>query len=439
MYVSTFSPLQIALSGVEAAQEELQTTGENITNENTAGYVDETVNLTESASLTFADGSAPGEHVQLGTGVDVQSVTNNANQYLDATYRTQTAAASSASTDESYLGQLQSALGEPSTSAISGQLATFWGAWNSLAESPTSSAAKQVVLDDGDELADSLNQLSAQFSSISSQATTQYNSITGTGGSLVSDADQIAQLNGAIKSATLGGQNANTLIDQRNAMLNNLSSLATIYVTNQPDGTVSVNFGAGVAAMTLVSGTTVNWPQTFTGNPGGTLGALISLTAPGGQISQYSSQLDSVASALVSEVNGVSGLSTPFFTGATASTIAVGATLSQISATSNPLTNPGGNDVATAEADLSGGLADQSYGQFVSAIGAGVQTAQNTSTTQSALQTAVFNQQQSFEGVDLSQETANMEMEQQAYQASAQVMNAFNTMMNSLMSAVGGG
>ena len=46
MYVSTFSPLQIALSGVEAAQEELQTTGENITNENTAGYVDETVNLT---------------------------------------------------------------------------------------------------------------------------------------------------------------------------------------------------------------------------------------------------------------------------------------------------------------------------------------------------------------------------------------------------------
>ena len=93
--------------------------------------------------------------------------------------------------------------------------------------------------------------------------------------------------------------------------------------------------------------------------------------------------------------------------------------------------------MATAEANLSGGPADQTYQQFVSSIGDGVQTAQNTETTQSALKTAINNQQQSLEGVDMSQEATNMQMEQQAYQASAQIMNAFDTMMNALMSAVG--
>ena len=70
-------------------------------------------------------------------------------------------------------------------------------------------------------------------------------------------------------------------------------------------------------------------------------------------------------------------------------------------------------------------------------MGSLAQGAQNQSTTQSALQTQITNQRTSVEGVDLSQEMANLINEQQAYQASAKVMNAFSTMMNSLMTVVG--
>ena len=38
MYISSYLTLNTALSGVEAAQEELDTTGQNITNANTPGY-----------------------------------------------------------------------------------------------------------------------------------------------------------------------------------------------------------------------------------------------------------------------------------------------------------------------------------------------------------------------------------------------------------------
>jgi flagellar hook-associated protein FlgK len=48
MYISSFLTLDTGLSGVEAAQEELDTTGQNITNENTAGYEEQVVNLSES-------------------------------------------------------------------------------------------------------------------------------------------------------------------------------------------------------------------------------------------------------------------------------------------------------------------------------------------------------------------------------------------------------
>ncbi len=437
MYVSSFTPLQTALSGIEAAQEELDTTGENITNANTAGYVTQTVNLTEAASVTIADGSAAGAAVQLGTGVNTLSITNNANAYLDGAFRTQSAASNAANTEQSYLSQVQSALNEPSSSGISSLLGSFWGAWNSLSETPTSSAAKQVVHDDGQDLADALNSLSQQMSTISSQASSQFSALTANNGEVEDDANQIAQLNSSIKSATQAGQDPNVLIDQRNAAINDLSTLATVSLTNNSDGTVTVGFGD--AATPLVNGSTVTWPQTITAAAGGTLGALLNLTGANGPIANYSSQLDGVAAALVSEVNGVSGLTTPFFSGATAGTIAVAVTPSQIYATSDPVNDAGGNDVASAEANLSNGPADQAYQAFVASVGGGVHTALSNQSTQSALLTAVQQQQQSIEGVDLNQESTNMVMEQRAYQASAQVMNAFSTMMDSLMSAVGVG
>lgn len=435
MYISSFTALQTALTGIEAAQEGLQTTGENIANQNTPGYVEQIVNLTENPAITAADGSSAGGQIQIGTGVNAVSITNNGNQFLDASYRTQNAASNAANTEQSYLNQVQSALNEPTNAGISQQLQTFWSAWNYLADNPTSAAAKTAVVADGKNLAQSFNALSNQFTQLSADATNQFTALTGAGGQVVNDANQIAQLNTAIKSAVGAGQTPNTMIDQRNAALNDLSSLAKLTVTNNPDGTVAVNFGD--AASPLVNGATVTWPQAISSASGGTLGALLNLSQPGGEIAQSSAGLDNVANQLATEVNGVAGVATPFFSGNTASTLAVAVTPGQVSATSNPVTSPGGNDLAVAEANLSGGPADQAYSSFVTSVGSGAQAAQSTAQTQTALRTAVLNQQQSFEGVDLSQEMANMQQEQQAYQASAQVMNAFSTMMNALMSSVG--
>jgi flagellar hook-associated protein 1 len=580
MYISSFLTLDTALSGVEAAQEELDTTGENITNENTAGYEEQVVNLSESTSLSIAGTNADGA-MQLGTGVTANSITNSGDPYLDAAWRQQNASTSAASTSEGFLNQIQSALNEPNgTGNISSELSTFWSDWNDLADNPNDAAAQQAVVQQGQAVATAFNSLSTEIngsdpsdptdaansSSILGQVNSQYEDTMegptaagASGGTLYNDAYNISQLNYSIVQAQAAGQSANTLIDQRNAALDSLSALGNTQVQNNSDGSVTVYFG-GVTSTALVSDpagdppggavppgdnfgsyssggtdTGSGWAAAFqsqyataasagtsaatlASNVGGSIGSLIGLAGYSssgfgdlgtptyasettsystptpatqlGTIGTISASLDQVASDLATEVNSptitdggtvtVGGtsqttlpLNSDFFVSSTGGTTITAANLSvasslvsaasagispqtvtsataagdntqgttnvQVSslATSNIASNASDNDVALDEAANSGGVADNAFEAFVQQVGSLAQGATNADSTASALQTQITNQRTSVEGVDLSQEMANLINEQQAYQASAKVMNAFSTVMDSLMTVVG--
>ena len=123
-------------------------------------------------------------------------------------------------------------------------------------------------------LTNSFNQFDAQLSTIQSQAATQYAQLTGTTGQVQSDANQIATLNQSISAATAAGQNPNDLLDKRDSLIDDLSSLGKVSVSDpNNNGMLQVNFGD--AATPLVNGTTVTWPQTMTAAAGGELGALL--------------------------------------------------------------------------------------------------------------------------------------------------------------------
>jgi flagellar hook-associated protein 1 FlgK len=574
MYISSYLTLNTALSGVEAAQEELDTTGQNITNANTPGYEEQNVNLVESSSLNIAGSAADGA-MQLGTGVDATGISNSGDPYLDAAWRQTNAASSGASTTQTFMQQIESAVNEPSKTGIAAQLSTFWSDWNELADNPNSSAAQQTVVQQGQTVANAMNSLSDQLngpdptdpldptnsSSVMGQINSQYmatmegpTAAGASGGSLYNDAYNIASLNYSIVQANASGQSPNDLIDQRNQALDNLSSLGNVQVQNNTDGSVSVYFG-GVTSTALVNdpagsapggpvppgdnfgsyspggGTAgTGWAAAFqaqyasaagastsaatlANTVGGQIGSMIGLagySASGfgnlgtptfasnttsystpaaatqaGTIGTITASLDTVASDLANEVNkpAVSGgsgsvtLNAPFFTNASGTSTPITAATLQVSpslqaaaragitpqavssstaaggntqgtsnvqvsslAVSPPATiasNASDNDVALDEAANAGGTADTAYQAFVQQVGSLAQGANTQATTQAALQTQITNQRTSVEGVDLSQEMANLISEQQSYQASAKVMNAFSTMMNSLMTVVG--
>jgi flagellar hook-associated protein 1 FlgK len=437
MSIPTLTGIQTAFSGLEAEQAALDTTGNNIDNASTPGYTEEVVNLDtttpqEIPAESFNDGVT---QTQLGTGVDVGSITRQRNTYLDASYRAQNTILGFDSQNASQLGSAQALFQEngSSTSGLSSMMSTFWSDWNSVADNTSSSAAKQSLVDDATTMTQGFNSLYTQLSDVQSQASQQFSSLTAGNGELSQDANTIAQLNGQISQEIADGQSPNELEDARDSAIDDLSSLGNVTVSQQSDGTVTIGFGD--AAQPLVQGTTVNWPQTITAATGGELGALLDTASSTGSVGQMMSSLNTVAGDLISSVNGLS-TTTPFFSGSNASTIAVAATPSTVQTSST--STPSGNDVALAIAALQGGSADQAYQALVAQVGGAVQSAQNSQTTQQAVVNAFQSQRESADGVSLDQEMTNLVTFQRGYQASAQALNTITQVLGTLISQVGG-
>jgi len=432
MSIPTLQGLQTALSGLIAEQTALDTTGNNIANANTEGYSRETALLEPDPPLDIAAISTlTGEGAQLGTGVAVSNITRIRNVYLDAQYRAQSSALGGASAQAEELEQAQAAFNEPSSSSIAGQLSSFWTAWNSLAEHPASAAAKEGVVAAGEALVRTFHELGAQLSTIATQAGDQYTALTGVGGEVEDYAQQIAALNGQIKLSEEAGQQPNEMLDRRDLLLDKLSALANVTVTEEADHTDTVSFGD--AAEPLIEGTTVNWPQGMTEAAGGRLGALLGLTGPKGALTSLQSGLDTVAETLIGSVN--EHLTTPFFSGENAANIAVAVEAEGVQASGSP--GKGGNEVALAIAALRGGAAEQGYAELVERLGSYVQNAKDEQSNLQTTVTAINDQRQSVSGVSLDEEMTNLISFQRGYQASARTMTAMDEMLETLIEHTG--
>jgi flagellar hook-associated protein 1 FlgK len=414
------------------------------------------VNLTERNPLTIETlSSVTGAGSQLGQGVDITTIGRVRDQFLDSSYRNQNSQTSGNNTSSTLLGQVQAALAEPNGSGLSTALNSFWTAWSGLQTASNNQGAMSAELGAGQTVAQNLNTLSGELSTLQSQVTSQYTTLTdATSGPVASDAKQIAALNVQISQAQTSGLDANTLLDQRDQLVDDLSQYSNVNVTQQSGGMVNVSFGNAATAAAggtpdatpLVNGSTVDLSDNLTdanlAGSGGTLGSLLGLydsTTGTGKLADYATTIDGVANQLATTVNAAiagadaSGSTAPaFFTGTTAATIAVNPSLSS----ANP---PYTAAEAGAAANLTGGPADQAYNAFVTQIGSDVQSAQNAQQTSQSLLSAIGNQRQSVSGVSLDEEMTNLITYQQAYQASARVMNAINETLNTLINQVGAG
>jgi flagellar hook-associated protein 1 len=432
MSIPTLQGLQTALSGLLAEQQAIDVTGSNITNANTEGYSRQTAVLQTAEPLHIAAlSSVTGEGGQLGTGVTVATYTRIRNTYLDAEYRNQNTSLGADNTQAEELQQAQSVFNEPSSTGLASRLSAFWSAWGELAESP-SEPAKIGVVSAATELTDTLHQLSSQLQSAEGQAAAQYAALTGPSGEVQSDAEQIALLNHQIKLSLQAHQQPNSLEDSRDLLLDKLSALASVTVTTQADGTDTVTFGN--AALPLVEGSTVNWPQALTAAAGGQLGALLGLTGPGGTLASYQTALNEVAATLAASVNELH-TATPFFKGTTAATLEVAVTPAEVQTSTEGAS--GANNVALEIAGLRGGAAEQRYAALIEQVGSGVQNAKVNQANAQAVLTAVADQRQAVSGVSLDEEMTNLITFQRGYQASAQALNVMNEMLNTLINQTG--
>jgi flagellar hook-associated protein 1 len=226
----------ISVSALQAFQQAINVTSNNIANASTPGYDVESANLTEA--LPQSNGAAT-----VGAGVVVTGISRAYSQ----------AAANQLNTSQSTLGQLNALQNYSSqidnlfgttVGGLSTSLQSFYSAFSDVANNPTSTASRQALLGQAQAVATSFQNASSELNSLNTDVNSR---ITADVQQINSIASSISTLNQQIVVGTAqdGNQPPNELMDQRDQLVSNLSQLVGVSTTTDPDGALNVFVGNG--------------------------------------------------------------------------------------------------------------------------------------------------------------------------------------------------
>ncbi|MDR3562182.1 MAG: flagellar hook-associated protein FlgK [Negativicutes bacterium] len=246
---STFSGYRIAASGMNTTQAGLTAMSHNLANMNTVGYSRQQSVSEELVTLQSGGTS-------LGSGASVAEISRARDVLLDKTYRQQNAALSYWDAKNTNITSMQQILDDMSSSTdatddsgetgIQAMVTDFFNSWEELAKDPTSQSARQTVTEDATTLVSSLSQVDQQLEQMQEDCTA---SVKDGVDQLNDYAQQVKKLNIQIRAAEAGGTEANDLRDQRDEIVDEMSSLADVSA-NEQNGVYTVSIGG----VSLVSG-----------------------------------------------------------------------------------------------------------------------------------------------------------------------------------------
>jgi flagellar hook-associated protein 1 FlgK len=308
--MSLIGALNIGKSAMAVSQAAIQTTGNNISNAGNADYTRQVSSIAPNRDQQIQSG------IFLGTGVNLASVQRQIDEALESRIRGSLSDEQAADVTQQWIGRVESVFNELSDQDLSTQLSTFFNSWSNLANKPQDLGLRQVVVQNGSNVASTIQDLRTQFSSLQGDLDKRLEVQAKNADAL---AQQVADLNGQIVVAEGGtGGIANGLRDQRDAVLKSLSELVNIKTVPQANGVTNVyvgseplvtdadNFGIGFRTESVEG--KLNAIVYFK-NSGGELnlssGQLGALKESRDAIDTVVDQLDSLAGNLIFELNKI--------------------------------------------------------------------------------------------------------------------------------------
>jgi flagellar hook-associated protein 1 len=254
---STFGILESARSGLNASQLGLDITSQNIANSDTKGYTRQALDVSSKSPDTGAYRFGNSSN-KVGQGVDVNSVYQVRNSFLDVRYRYENSSYSMYNSMDSQMTPIEDKFAEiTGTTGSTNKLAGLGGALDDITsalgkyELDTTNTAigtdietkakylTDTIRGDYKYLTDALaseNKELQIYVTGGSGDTSNGNTSSGINGMI----KEIQELNGEIASYEVTGNKANDLRDQRNMVLDDLSSYVDIDTTELPNGMVTV-------------------------------------------------------------------------------------------------------------------------------------------------------------------------------------------------------
>lgn len=264
--MSLNSILNIANSGLMAAQTQLRVVSDNVSNVNTPGYVRK---IADQVSV-----SSQG----VGAGVDVARVRIATDRFLQAASLSAGAEAARQGVRYELYDRIQSLFGDPGgDSGFFSQIDDVFSSFAATAEDPTSGPRRQDALFKSQAVFDEATRIAGQIQAVREDADGRIQSAVEKANGLLK---QIESLNIEIARATVLNGDASGAQTQQARLVDELSSLMDVQVAQRSVGGVSIRTGAGV----LLAG---NGAATLEYHRAGTVNAETSfneiyVTEPGG-------------------------------------------------------------------------------------------------------------------------------------------------------------
>ncbi len=446
--------LELGKQSLATYQTAINITGENIANANVEGYSRQRVDLGDLRIGNKRIGTILG-------GVEASSVKRIRERLLDAQYWREKQNLGKFETNVRALHQIETFLADDSEGGLTASLQAFWQAWGDLANDPESATARNLVRDKAISLASAFNSADGHLQSTRHHLGTE----------IRSEIRRVNKLSGHladINKQMLAGQTPE-LLDQRDRIIDELSQYIAIEAREEDNGTMSVTTGGIV----LVSGEEVNelkvslvdsesgsqavisfkefdyQPQILSGEINALM-EVVNETIPG-----ITAQLDQLADAIVSGVNGVhsGGYNLDGITGInffdTSSTGASGIRLAteiiqdpSLIASRSGSSGVGNNDIALAINDLQNqvmvdGLAPAAFlDNLLGDIGSQLQEAMLQENSQRLITEKLENEREAIAGVSLDEEMTKLLQYEQSYEAAARLVQTVDEMMETVISLV---
>jgi flagellar hook-associated protein 1 len=282
----------------------LEVTSHNIVNSANENYSRQRIMLeTETSNLTAG--------IVWGNGVKIDTVQRMRDKLVDAHIIGTNQKYSDSNRQSQLIGQVEDLFSEPSDLGVSNLMTTFFNSFNELAVTPNSLPLRTNVLNAANNLSAKVTSINQSLTSLKGDIRQEFQQKTNEVNSILK---QIHQINYEQFSNAYNGVPVNDLLDQRDALVDQLSNLVNINVVYDNTNSAVISIGGALAVDRMHSAEFVaeetngklnlkvkdgTYPIVLTG---GELNALSNVYSK--KIPAYQEKLDSVINALVEAVNG---------------------------------------------------------------------------------------------------------------------------------------
>ena len=248
--MSLMGSLYLGVSGLQTSNNALNTTAHNMSNLDTVGYTRQQVSQATRTYNTISKGRPNWQ--QLGLGVNYSQTRQIRDYFLDKNYRRESGRSAFYDVAYSALEEIEDVLGESYEGhAFSIAVTDLWTAVEELSKDPTLAVNQNLFVTRANEF---ITKAQAVYTSLEEYQDNMNRSVAQDVETINKYAQQIEALNRQIARIEGGVEHANDLRDQRNYLLDELATMASISYHEDSFGYLSVQ----MEGVDLVKGGLVN-------------------------------------------------------------------------------------------------------------------------------------------------------------------------------------